>query len=170
MAIDPFLLVMGVSGTGKSAIAAELAKALDGTLVEADALHSRENIKRMAAGLPLTDALRLPWLRAVADAAIAARGQEPVVIACSALKRAYREVLRSKLRSMTIVYLTGERDLIFQRMRARSSHFMPASLLDSQIADLEPPVGEREITMDVALLREAIVEAVLKRLNTDGAG
>ncbi|GGB01218.1 gluconokinase [Brucella endophytica] len=134
-----FVLVMGVCGAGKSTVGKAIAERTDGRFIEADEYHPEENIKLMSAGRPLTDAERWPWLAALARAAsdTHAQGKKPVIIACSALKRRYRDFLRGELGSLTILHLSGSRELIGERLAARRSHFMPPALLDSQLADLE---------------------------------
>jgi gluconokinase len=157
----PVFVVMGVSGTGKSTVAALLAERLGWPLQEGDALHPQANIDKMAAGQPLTDADRRPWLDRVAawiDQRAAAG--EPGVVACSALRRAYRDVLRRDF--VRFVHLTGERELIARRLLERQGHFMPASLLDSQLATLQPPgEDERAIAVDIALDPGEQVAAIL---------
>lgn len=134
------LVVMGVSGSGKTTIAALLAGRLGWAFEDGDDLHPPANVAKMHAGVPLTDEDRRPWLAAVAawiDATRAAGGHG--VVACSALKRRYREVLTGGRPDVRLVYLRGDRELIARRLRARQGHFMPASLLDSQLAALEEP-------------------------------
>ncbi len=126
------LLVMGVSGCGKTTVAAGVAAGLGWALLEGDDFHPPANKAKMAAGTPLTDADRWPWLAAIAAEA---RRHPHCVIACSALKRAYRSVLAPDI----LVYLDGEKATIAARLRARKGHFMPPALLDSQFATLEPP-------------------------------
>ncbi len=148
---------MGVSGSGKSTIGDELAARLGIRFVDADDLHPAANVAKMAAGHPLTDDDRWPWLDAVG--AVLARG--PVVVACSALKRSYRDRLRAAAPDLAVVYLSAPRDLLVERMTHRT-HFMPVTLLDSQLATLEPPAADElfvevgphdsvEQTVDVAL-------------------
>lgn len=156
-----FVVVMGVCGVGKTSIARALAERLGGAFVEGDDFHTAENKARMRAGHALTDEMRLPWLAAIADAALerAAR-RTPVVIACSALKRRYRDFLRSRLGDLAIVHLTGERDLIAGRMAARTDHFMPVAMLDSQLGDLEPPDADEAIIVDVDAPAEEIIDRI----------
>lgn len=141
---------MGVSGAGKSALGEALAHRLGWTFLEGDSLHSRANIAKMSAGQPLNDADRAPWLDAI-GAWIdqqASAGSEGVA-ACSALKRRYRDELRRGRPQVRIVYLEGTPALIGQRLRARRHEYMPASLLKSQLADLEPPqADEHALTVD----------------------
>jgi gluconokinase len=135
------VVVMGVSGCGKSGLAAALAQAQGWPFLEGDALHSSANIARMQAGQPLTDADRAPWLAAIeAWMSDHLRAGHSVVVACSALRRRYRDVLR-EAGPVRFVHLQVPRDELDRRMRARE-HFMPPSLLDSQLATLEPPTAD----------------------------
>lgn len=161
------IVVMGVSASGKSTVGTLLAERLGASFIEGDRFHLPASIAKMSAGIPLTDADRWPWLEAVGReiARLAADGR-PVVCACSALKRAYRDRLRENAGlPLTFVYLDGSRELIAARMAARTGHFFPASLLDSQFATLEPP-GEDEgaITADLRLPLEEMVERIVSRL------
>ncbi|TSD95644.1 gluconokinase [Skermania sp. ID1734] len=160
------LVVMGVSGSGKSTLGRLLAQRLGWDFQEGDDLHPAANIAKMPAGIPLTDADRWPWLDRVA-AWIRERleaGQSGVV-ACSALKRSYRDVLRGK--GVRFVYLHGERDAIAARLAARRGHYMPAALLDSQFAALEPPQpDEGAITVNIAASPETEADAVLADLRS----
>lgn len=138
------ILVAGVSGSGKTTIGALLAERLGWEYAEADAFHSEANVAKMRAGHPLTDADRLPWLRAIA-AWIADRlaTGRPGVVTCSALKRRYRDLLAGGHAGVRLVLLEGDRDTIAARMRSRKGHFFKAELLDSQFADLEPRARTR---------------------------
>lgn len=162
----PHVLIMGVCGTGKSSLAARLAKATGGALVEADDFHSTSNVALMASGRPLSDVDRWPWLDAIAEGARAAGQTGPVVIACSALKRRYRDRLRARLGDFALIHMTGEPALIRGRLEARRDHFMPPALLDSQLAELEPPAPvEAHLTVDAALspeAQDALVHAFLR--------
>ncbi len=149
------LLVMGVCGTGKTTVAKALADRLGAAFIEADAYHSPEAVARMASGEPLNDTHRWDWLDRIAAAADAVPGR--AVIACSALKTVYRDRLRATLPGMGIIHLYGSRQLLADRMTARTDHFMPISLLDSQFADLQAPEGPEVLAVDVALPREAVV-------------
>lgn len=160
------LVVMGVSGSGKTTIAKGLADALGWSLLEGDTFHPPANVAKMAAGTPLTDADRWPWLHAIAAAIDAnrARGTNAVV-ACSALRRAYRDILIGERPDVRLVYLHGTRALIAERMRARHGHFMPPALLDSQFQTLEEPgPDEHPITVDVGGTPDDIVHAILEHL------
>jgi gluconokinase len=158
--------VMGVSGAGKTVVGTLLADALAVPFLEGDALHPPENVRRMAQGIPLTDDDRRGWLGAIADRiAEARRTSSGLVVACSALKRAYRDVLRGADGALRFVHLTGDPGLIRQRMGQRVGHYMPASLLDSQLATLEVPgVDEHAWTFDVADSPPAIVARIVERL------
>ncbi len=139
------VIVMGVSGSGKSTLGAALADRLGVTFVDADDLHPRTNVAKMAAGEPLDDADRLPWLAAVGRRL---RVGSPV-IACSALKRDYRDYLRAVWPAVVFIHPEAPRDELIARIAARSDHFMPASLLDSQLATLEPlQADEAGVTID----------------------
>ncbi|HKW40947.1 MAG TPA: gluconokinase [Gemmatimonadales bacterium] len=159
-------VVMGVSGSGKSLIGAKLARALDVGFVDGDDLHPPDNVRRMAAGVPLTDADRRGWLTAIAhrlrDAKRAGVG---LVVACSALKRSYRDLLRSVgAADARFVYLAGALALLAQRVAERRGHFMPASLLNSQLAILEEPSpDERAWVCDIREPPEAIVADLVAR-------
>jgi carbohydrate kinase (thermoresistant glucokinase family) len=162
----PILLIMGVSGCGKSTLGARLASALKWPFQEGDSLHPPANVAKMAAGQPLEDADRWPWLAAVA-AWIDDRRKagEAGVVTCSALKRAYRTLLSEGRPQVRTIFLAGSRELITRRLAARSDHFMPASLLASQFAALEPPSPEeRAITVDARLSVEVQVARVREAL------
>jgi gluconokinase len=160
------LIVMGVSGSGKSSIAEKLAKRLHWRCEDGDQFHPQSNVDKMSAGHPLTDADRLPWLQAIGDEIDrVCRDHEHAVIACSALKRAYRDILVHGRDDVRIVYLEGSRELIAKRMSLRKNHFMPPALLDSQFATLEPPgAGENPIVVDIAPSIEAIVDHIVEKL------
>ena len=160
----PTVVVMGVSGSGKSHVGAALARACGVDFVEGDELHPAANIARMSAGVPLDDADRQPWLEAVA-AAIARRRGQGVVVACSALRRAYRDVLRQADPALRLLYLRVPRDELARRLRERS-HFMPASLLDSQLATLEEPAAdERAIVLEAGADLAATVATAMRALS-----
>ena len=157
-------VIMGVSGSGKSLIGAQLARALDVEFVEGDDLHPPANVQRMAAGIPLTDADRHGWLMAIAARLREARrARTGLVISCSALKRSYRDLLRSVGDAdVRFVYLAGSRALLAERMANRRGHFMPPSLLDSQLSILEEPSpDERAWVCDIRETPETIVGDLL---------
>ena len=150
---------MGVAGCGKSAVGSALAAMLGWRFIEGDTLHPAANVERMAGGLPLTDEHRWGWLDAV-GAQIALAGREAVgaVAACSALKRVYRDRLRQSADGILFLHLEIDRPTAALRVASRQGHFMPASLVDSQFADLEPPgPGETAITLDARLPIEELV-------------
>lgn len=165
------LVVMGVSGTGKTTIGATLAGGLRWRYAEADDFHPPANVAKMAAGHPLTDEDRWPWLSAIGrwiDERRAAA--EPAVVTCSALKRAYRELLCEGRPEVRFVYLKGSRELITERLAARRGHFFPAGMLDSQLADLEEPaLDEQVITVPIGGTPRQIVDDLLARLQPSGA-
>jgi carbohydrate kinase (thermoresistant glucokinase family) len=145
------IVLMGVSGSGKTTIAVLLAAALGCQFQEGDDLHSRENVEKMRRGTPLTDADRMPWLHKIGEEIDGWRARgECGVLTCSALKRTYRDVIIGGRQNVVLVYLKGSRDLIHQRVAARHEHFMPIALLDSQFAALEEPTpDEHPIVVDV---------------------
>jgi gluconokinase len=153
---------MGVSGCGKSTLGARLASVLNWPFQEGDSLHPPVNVAKMAAGQPLDDADRWPWLAAVAAWIDDRRtAGEAGVVTCSALKRAYRALLSGGRPQVRTIFLAGSPELIAGRLAARSDHFMPASLLASQFAALEPPSPEeRAITIDAGLSVEVQVARV----------
>ena len=156
---------MGVSGSGKSVVGAAFARALGVDFVEGDQYHSAENVQRMKAGIPLTDKDREQWLRSLAarlrEAKDAGTG---VVMACSALKRSYRDMLRAAARDLRFVFLRGERTLIAQRLAGRTGHYMPASLLESQLATLEEPSPDEDAwVIDITDSPETLVAGLVTR-------
>lgn len=166
------LIVMGVAGSGKSTIAEALAARLGWTYEDADRFHPASNVAKMSAGHPLTDEDRWPWLQAIAaEIARICQTDGHLVVACSALKRAYRDVLLAGRDDVRIVYLDGSRALIAQRLGARTGHFMPPGLLDSQFATLEPPSpDENPIHVSIDASVEMIVDAIIAQLQPGVAG
>jgi carbohydrate kinase (thermoresistant glucokinase family) len=160
------IIVMGVSGAGKTTIAAMLANQLGWTFEDADWFHPPANVEKMHSGEALTDEDRWPWLQGIAAWIDAVRQKQGHgVIACSALKRAYRRVLVGERRDVRIVYLKGARDLIARRISMRHGHFMPSSLLDSQFATLEEPTAdENPIVVSIDARPRAIVEHIIAAL------
>ena len=163
------IVVMGVSGSGKSTIASMLAQRLHWVYEDADWFHPKSNIEKMHHGEPLNDEDRWPWLRAIAewiDATRSAGGHG--VVACSALKRAYRDILIGNRRDVRLVFLKGDRDLIARRIAARANHFMPSTLLESQFATLqEPQADERPIVVTIVPHPREIVEAIVSELGVE---
>ena len=164
------ILVMGVSGCGKTTIGESVAALLGGTFLEGDSFHPPENKAKMGAGIPLSDDDRWPWfdlLRAAIDEALTDPDRLPVVVSCSALKRSYRDYLRRGLENRSVlVFLDGDFDLIFGRMNAREHEYMPASLLESQFATLEQPdASEGVLTLSIERPVEEIVETVVSMLS-----
>ena len=160
------LIVMGVSGSGKSTIAEHLAKRLGWSYEDGDSFHPASNVAKMSAGQPLTDEDRWPWLRAIAaEIDRICDAGEHVVIACSALKRAYRDVLVRGRSDVRIVYLKGTEDLIASRLALRKGHFMPPGLLASQFRTLEPPeTSENPVTVSIDASVETIVDETIRQL------
>ena len=165
------LVVMGVSGSGKSTIADKLAERLSWRYEDGDRFHPASNVAKMSAGHPLTDEDRWPWLRAIADEIDrVCKAGERAVIACSALKRTYRDILVHGRNDVRIVFLNGTQDLIAGRLAARKDHFMPPGLLDSQFKTLEPPgVNENPVTVSIDASIEAIVDDIVHQLRLDPA-
>lgn len=159
-------VIMGVSGSGKTTVAALLSAAIGCQFQEGDDLHPPENVVKMHGGTPLTDADRLPWLRKIAEEIDGWRARgESGVLTCSALKRAYRDIIIGDRSDVTLVYLKGSHDLIHRRMVARHEHFMPVALLDSQFATLqEPTPDEHPITVDVGGRPTEIVHEIVREL------
>lgn len=162
---SPVLVLMGVSGCGKSTVAALLAGRMGCDFEEGDDLHPAANVEKMAAGHPLDDEDRKPWLAKVAawirqhtDAG------RPGIITCSALKKSYRDVLRGE--RVVFVYLAGTHDQIAGRLAARHGHFMPTSLLDSQFATLEPPTPDEDsITVSISASASALADEIVDTLH-----
>jgi len=158
----PALVAMGVSGSGKSTFGAALAEALGLRFTDADDLHPAANVAKMAAGTPLTDDDRRPWLDRVGEALAAGAASGGIVIACSALRRRYRDRLREAAPGTAFLHLAAPQAVLAERVSGRHGHFMPASLLGSQFATLEPlEAGERGLTLDAtAPVPELVAEAV----------
>jgi gluconokinase len=157
---------MGVSGSGKSTIAARLADQLGWTFEDGDRFHPASNIAKMKAGHPLNDEDRRPWLQAIADEIDrACKAGGHLVIACSALKRVYRDILVHKRNDVRIVFLDGSRELIANRLAGRKGHFMPPELLDSQFKTLEPPQADEDsVTTPIDAPVETIVNHIVAQL------
>ena len=164
---EPVIVVMmGVSGSGKTTVAALLSAALGWQFQEGDDLHPLANVEKMRSGTPLTDADRLPWLRTIAAEIDRWRERGTSgVVTCSALKRAYRDIIIGNRPEVQLVYLKGSLDLIRSRLAARHEHFMPAALLESQFATLqEPTPDEHAIVIDVGGKPADLAVEVVRRL------
>lgn len=160
------IIVMGVSGSGKSTIASALAAHIGFDCEDGDSYHPASNVAKMRTGTPLTDNDRWPWLKAIADDIDhRAATRRPFVVSCSALKRAYRDILVHGRKDVRLVYLKGSRELIAERLALRKGHFMPPSLLDSQFATIEEPTpDENVVVVDIDAPVNQIVTAIADRL------
>jgi gluconokinase len=163
------LVVMGVAGSGKSTIAAALSRQLGWLCAEADEFHPQANIQKMSQGIPLQDEDRWPWLQEIQNWMTAqARAGQSTVLTCSALKQSYRQLLSRAEGRVLFLHLHGEADLIGQRMQGREGHFMPPTLLPSQLATLEP-LSEAEIAagslrLDISKSPEELVKTIIAAL------
>lgn len=157
------LVVMGVSGCGKTSVAQALSERVHARMIEGDAFHPSQNIEKMKAGVPLTDADRQGWLESLGrELARANESHNLAVMTCSALKRRYRETLRAASPGLGFVFLRLSREAATERVARRSGHYMPASLVESQFRDLEPPVDEPGVlTVDANESMEAIVDGII---------
>jgi gluconokinase len=157
------ILLMGVSGSGKSAVGRALSIALGWPFYDGDDFHPPQNVQKMAQGVPLADADRLPWLQTLHDlmANCLAQG-EYAIVACSALKQSYREILLAGNEGTQLVYLRGDYDLILSRMQARGNHFFKPELLASQFAVLEEPTNC--LTVDIARPIDEIISAIVQQI------
>ena len=165
----PPIIIMGVQGSGKSTIGVLLAQALRAPFVDGDSLHSTQNKEWMASGHALSDAQRLPWLHEVGERLALGDGSG-VVVACSALKRSYRDLLRQKAPRMLTIYARGDIDLIHARIAARSHEYMPSSLLPTQLDDLEERQDDEPgLTVDIAQTPEEIVDAIMTMISERSA-
>lgn len=159
-------VVMGVTGCGKSSVARELARATGGEWLDADDFHSKTNLEKMKAGIPLTDEDRWYWLGALNETLRKHPGDAPpIFLACSALREVYRERLAEGLGDLAFIYLKGSKELIRSRLEARTDHFMPVKLLDSQFATLEEP--QRAVILDIAFPLTELVSQALTRLDAE---
>ena len=166
--MPPVIVVMGVSGCGKTTVASQLARLLGGEFVEGDAFHPIANVEKMRAGIALADADRHDWLLALAQRMRQAREQnQALALSCSALKRSYRDVLRAAVPDLQLVHLVADFDVIAQRMAQRPGHYMPASLLQSQFAALEAPdTDENAWVMSATQTASDIVQLLGQRLQS----
>jgi gluconokinase len=163
------VVVMGVAGTGKSTVGQILARRLGWSFAEADDFHSAANVAKMASGTPLTDEDRRPWLESIRTWIDANAGDS--VVTCSALRRSYRDILRGAQANVRFLHLSGTQESIGARMAARTSHFMPTSLLASQLATLEPLEGDEDgVVINITGTPEEIVTSAVKALGLRESG
>lgn len=163
------IVFMGISGSGKSTLGQMTAERLNVPFEEGDAYHPKSNVEKMAAGIPLTDEDRKPWLQILANAMTdwTSKG-ETRVLSCSALRKRYRDQFRAATSDLRFVFLDGAVDLVRNRMQERQSHFMPVALIESQIADLEVPEGEEDvIRLDISAAPEELVDDVVAKLKAE---
>jgi gluconokinase len=162
------IIVMGVTSCGKTSVGKKLAAALGAPFIEGDALHPPANIAKMSSGTALNDDDRWPWLQKIGEAL---QGEDVKVASCSSLKTVYRQKLSQAAgRPVTFIYLHGSREVLAARIAARKGHFMPPSLLDSQLATLEPPTDdEKALRFDIGLPVKEIVSRALAQLTNGGA-
>lgn len=159
---------MGVSGSGKSTIGELLANASGATFFDGDDFHPAENVEKMTSGIPLTDEDRAGWLLALRDL-LDQHSPSPIIIACSALKAAYRETLETSTQPLSFVYLKGSKKLLAERLTQRAAetnHFMPSSLLDSQLDTLEEPTAENTLTVSIEQSPEQITDTILSSISS----
>ena len=162
------LVIMGVAGCGKSTVGTALGQRLGIRYQDADALHPATNIEKMRSSIPLTDDDRWPWLDRVAEILATTA---PVIVGCSALRRSYRDRIRTSAGGpVAFVHLTGDKATLAARMAARRGHYMPVSLLDSQLAALEPPSADEALTLNSDQPLPTVVEAIVSWLNNRPAG
>lgn len=155
------LIIMGVAGAGKTTVGGLVARKLGWNFYDADDFHSKENIEKIRKGVPLTDEDRLPWLAAIRD--LITGLNTPAVIACSALREAYREILLESGGDIRFVYLAGSPELITDRLRGREGHFAGVEILESQLGALEEP--EDALREDIGRDPESIAEDVIRKLD-----
>jgi gluconokinase len=165
------VVVMGVSGCGKSTIGSLLAQRTGWAFADADTMHPAANVAKMSAQIPLTDEDRWPWLDLVADWIGAwYQAGEPGVMACSALKRAYRDRLRQADPELRLAFLDGTHEILVERLKIRHGHFFPMQLIDSQFADLEvPTIDEHPIIVQIGQSPDDVVDTILAALGHPGA-
>jgi len=162
--MERVIVIGGVSGSGKSTIGEKTASAIDAKFIDGDSLHPQSNINKMSAGIPLSDEDRIPWLNSIALALLENKAVG-IVVACSALKRSYRDQIRETVPDVFFVLLNGSRDLLLSRLESRSSHFMPSTLLDSQMVIYQRlSEDERGIEVDIEKPVEAVTAQVLAQI------
>jgi gluconokinase len=159
------VIVMGVAGAGKTTVGQALAKTIGAEFADADQFHSDDNKRKMAAGIPLTDADRMPWLNAMRDAIVqwSSRGQS-AVLACSALKQSYRELLKSGAPETWIVYLRVDEEVVRRRLESRSDHYMKSNMIPSQFETLEEPSGDQAVIVDATQPVDRVVALICETL------
>ena len=158
------LIIMGVSGSGKSVVGKALAEKLGWTFFDGDDYHPKLNVEKMSKGIPLNDDDRRPWLLTLHGLIQKElESNQSAILASSALKQSYRDLLKGKLENVTFVYLKGSFDLILSRMKARTDHFMKAGMLKSQFATLEEPADALTVSIDASV--PAIVQEIIDKLN-----
>lgn len=165
------IIVMGVSGSGKTSIGEEIARRLNMAFLEGDSLHPAANIEKMSKGIPLDDEDRMPWLDKIGEQMKSSLNRgESLIVSCSALKRIYRERLRAAAGGkLSFVYLDGSKALLTDRMKHRTGHFMPVSLLESQLNTLEVPTGEPGVvTVDIGASVPEIAASAVQQLEKVG--
>ncbi|UYA62262.1 Gluconokinase [Pectobacterium sp. F1-1] len=165
------IILMGVSGSGKSSVGAKLGRAIQAKFIDGDDLHPRANIQKMASGTPLNDDDRAPWLERLSDVAYSlAHKNETGIIVCSALKKRYRDRLRAGNEKMVFIYLKGSFELVLERHKARAGHFMPTELLKSQFDALEEPGSDEPdvLKVDIDGSREDVVQRCVEALRAAG--
>ncbi|CNL28301.1 gluconokinase [Yersinia aleksiciae] len=165
------IIVMGVSGSGKTTVGEAVARQINAKFIDGDDLHPRANIQKMGSGHPLNDEDRMPWLERLSDAAYSLNHKnETGIIVCSALKRRYRDRLREGNQGMVFVYLKGSFDVIMTRLKARSGHFMPTDLLKSQFEALEEPGADEPdvICVDIDEDIDEVVRRCVSALEEQG--
>ena len=162
------IIIMGVSGVGKTTIAQSFATAMEAHYLEADDYHPAHNVMAMRSGKPLTDEMRNPWLKAInleTRHYLKSQPDKNIIIACSALRRSYRDILRAGLDNVLFVHLYGTQSMIASRMKNRSGHFMPLNLLESQLKLLEHPTeDEQHLSIDITLNKQTILDLILKEV------
>ncbi len=162
MAFKKVIIIMGVSGCGKTTIGKVLAKELLIPFYDGDDFHPKENIKKMTSGIPLTDSDRFPWLEILANKIIEWSNNDGAVLACSSLKKNYRQILQTNSDLVQFVHLKANKELIINRLKKRTDHYMPVTLIDSQFEALEEPSDA--ITIDAGLSKNKILEIILTQI------
>ena len=166
--MSPVIVLMGVSGSGKTAVGRSLAQRLIYPFFDGDDFHPPDNVAKMSKGIPLDDQDRRPWLVALHDLISLHLSQDrPAVVTCSALKKDYRRLLAEGISGLVFVYLKGDYDLIWRRMSAREDHYMKTSMLRSQFDDLEEPSAGKALSVEITRPPDEIVDIIMKYLGTE---